>query len=175
MELKKNDRIIYAGTFKGTLIENPYRLVGEKESYAEILFDGQEGILPIQVKKLKKIDDGKILAENEMKLVEYQKKVERTRNFNDTELVNYSLGLVCEAGEFGDIIKKHLFQGHKLDREKVISELGDVMWYLNNICNVLDINIEDVANKNIEKLLKRYPNGFSKEGSMNRIEKGEMK
>jgi hypothetical protein len=64
MKLKKNDRVIYADMFKGTLIENPYRNVGEKESYVEVLFDGQEGILNIQVDKLKKIEDEKILTEN---------------------------------------------------------------------------------------------------------------
>lgn len=105
-----------------------------------------------------------------MKMIEYQKQVERTRNFNDTELANYVLGLVCEAGEAGDIVKKHLYQGHELDKDKVVDELGDVMWYLNNICNVIGVKVEDVANKNIEKLLRRYPNGFKEESSVNRIE-----
>ncbi|WP_270943123.1 nucleoside triphosphate pyrophosphohydrolase family protein [Romboutsia lituseburensis] len=101
---------------------------------------------------------------------EYQKKVERTRNYDNTELANYTLGLVCESGEVGDIIKKHLYHGHDLDKNKIVSELGDVMWYLNNICNVLDISIEEVAKSNIEKLMKRYPDGFSKNDSINRDE-----
>lgn len=105
-----------------------------------------------------------------MKMKEYQKQVERTRNYDNTELGNYTLGLVCEAGEVGDIIKKHIYHQHDLDKEKIISELGDVMWYLNNICNVLDISIEEVAKSNIEKLMKRYPNGFSKNDSINRDE-----
>lgn len=105
-----------------------------------------------------------------MKMKEYQKQVERTRNYDNTELGNYTLGLVCEAGEVGDIIKKHIYHHHDLDKEKIISELGDVMWYLNNICNVLDISIEEVAKSNIEKLMKRYPNGFSKDDSINRDE-----
>lgn len=109
-------------------------------------------------------------------MIEYQELVERTRNYNDTELSNYTLGLVCEAGEFGDIIKKHIYHGHDLDLDKVKSELGDVMWYLSNICNVLDISLEDVAMKNIEKLKNRYPDGFDNNKSINRIEyiKGEI-
>ena len=98
----------------------------------------------------------------------YQNKIERTRNFRDTELVNYTLGLVCESGEFGDIIKKHLYHGQDLDIEKIKLELGDIMWYIGNVCNVLNIELSEVAGKNIEKLEKRYPNGFSNEDSVNR-------
>lgn len=101
---------------------------------------------------------------------EYQEKIERTRNFKDTELVNYTLGLVCEAGEFGDIVKKHLYHGHELDIAKLKSELGDIMWYIGNVCNVLDIKLEDVADTNIKKLEKRYPNGFLEADSINRME-----
>ncbi|MGL5345841.1 MAG: nucleoside triphosphate pyrophosphohydrolase family protein [Peptostreptococcaceae bacterium] len=101
---------------------------------------------------------------------EYQNQVQRTRSFNESELTNYTLGLVCEAGEFGDIIKKHLYHNHELDVEEVVKELGDVMWYLSNICNVLDIQLSDVATGNIDKLKKRYPNGFSSEDSINRSE-----
>ncbi|MGL6108094.1 nucleoside triphosphate pyrophosphohydrolase family protein [Romboutsia sp.] len=100
----------------------------------------------------------------------YQKEVQRTRSFNDTELINYTLGLVCESGEFGDMIKKHLFHNHDLDIEEVKKELGDVMWYLSNLCNVLEIELSDVATGNIEKLKSRYPNGFSCDDSINRVE-----
>lgn len=101
----------------------------------------------------------------------YQNQVERTRNFNETELPNYALGLVCEAGEFGDMVKKHLYQGHTLDLDKCKEELGDVLWYLANICNVLNIDLAEVAKGNVEKLKKRYPNGFSKSDSINRDKK----
>lgn len=104
------------------------------------------------------------------KFESYQEQIQRTRSFNETELANYTLGLVCEAGEFGDLIKKHLFHGHELDEEKVKSELGDVLWYLGNICNILDIKLEDIASGNIKKLKNRYPNGFSEQDSINRAE-----
>lgn len=100
----------------------------------------------------------------------YQNKIERTRSFDDTELANYTLGLVCEAGEVGDIVKKVLFHGHDLDKEELIKELGDTLWYLGNVCNILDISLQEVAEKNIQKLKERYPFGFDKKDSANRKE-----
>ena len=108
-----------------------------------------------------------------MKFSEYQQASNKTRNREigmDNELANYSLGLVCEAGEVGDILKKMLFHGHNLDRDGVIKEMGDVLWYMSNICNILNIKLSDVARINLDKLDKRYPNGFSCEDSMNRKE-----
>lgn len=63
-----------------------------------------------------------------------------------------------------------LFHGHNLDRDGVIKEMGDVLWYMSNICNILNIKLSDVARINLDKLDKRYPNGFSCEDSMNRKE-----
>ena len=104
---------------------------------------------------------------------DHQELVQRTRNNNETELPNYTLGLVCEAGEFGDMIKKHLYQGHALDLNKCAEELGDVLWYLANICNVLNIDLAEVAKGNVEKLKKRYPEGFSKNDSVKRVDVNE--
>ena len=59
-------------------------------------------------------------------------------------------------------------QGHELDIEKIIKELGDVAWYMAEIATVLDVELEDVLVQNIEKLKKRYPEGFSTEKSVNR-------
>jgi NTP pyrophosphatase (non-canonical NTP hydrolase) len=78
------------------------------------------------------------------------------------------MGLCGESGEVIDIVKKHLAQGHALDREKIIKELGDVAWYMAEIATVLDVELEDVLVQNIEKLKKRYPEGFSTEKSVNR-------
>lgn len=85
-------------------------------------------------------------------------------------LVNGVMGLNGESGEVIDVVKKHLFQGHELDKEKIAKELGDVMWYVAEICYSLDITISDVMKKNIEKLQKRYKNGFSVNESINRID-----
>ena len=80
------------------------------------------------------------------------------------------MGLCGEAGEAIDIVKKHLAQGHELDKEKLIKELGDVAWYLAETAYALDIDLETVFKLNIEKLKRRYPEGFEKEKSINRDE-----
>lgn len=83
-------------------------------------------------------------------------------------LINGVMGLCGESGEVIDIVKKHHAQGHDLDKEKIIEELGDVCWYIAEIAYVLDVKLEDVFEGNINKLSKRYKNGFSKEESINR-------
>ena len=83
-------------------------------------------------------------------------------------LVNGVMGLNGESGEVIDVVKKHLFQGHELDKTKIEEELGDVMWYVAEICEALDLSLDDVLYKNINKLQKRFKNGFTKEESINR-------
>ena len=80
------------------------------------------------------------------------------------------MGLAGECGEAIDILKKHLYQGHELDRKHLISERGDVAWYLAAAADALHINLSDIFDANIEKLRKRYPNGFAAERSVNREE-----
>lgn len=88
-------------------------------------------------------------------------------------LLDAALGLGGEAGECLDIVKKALFQGHELDREHLIEELGDVAWYLAFFCDVLHLTLEDVMKHNIDKLKARYPDGFDKARSVNRKEAAE--
>ena len=83
-------------------------------------------------------------------------------------LINGVMGLCGESGEAIDIVKKHLHQGHELDREKLIRELGDIAWYLAETAAALDVSLEEVLERNIEKLRSRYPEGFSAERSVNR-------
>ena len=85
-------------------------------------------------------------------------------------LTNAAMGLAGEAGEFVDQVKKHLFQGHKLDKEKLIKELGDLRWYMEAAAYALGTTVENVEEKNIQKLDARYPEGFSSEASVNRKE-----
>jgi len=108
-----------------------------------------------------------------MTINEYQKLAMTTLNpelDKKDVLINGVMGLCGESGEVIDIVKKHLAQGHELDREKIIKELGDVAWYMAEIATVLDVELEDVLVQNIEKLKKRYPEGFSTEKSLNREE-----
>lgn len=109
-----------------------------------------------------------------MNINEYQKLAMRTLNpeLNKKDvLINGVMGLCGEAGEVIDIVKKHLAQGHELNREQLIKELGDVAWYLAETATALDVSLEEVLRKNIEKLERRYPDGFEKERSVNRQEK----
>ncbi|MBQ6844299.1 MAG: nucleoside triphosphate pyrophosphohydrolase family protein [Agathobacter sp.] len=106
-----------------------------------------------------------------MTINEYQKLAMTTLNpelDKKDVLINGVMGLCGESGEVIDIVKKHLAQGHELDKEKIIKELGDVAWYMAEIATVLDVELEDVLVQNIEKLKKRYPEGFSTEKSVNR-------
>lgn len=79
-------------------------------------------------------------------------------------------GLNGEAGECIDILKKVEFQGHAFDPVKLVDELGDVLWYIAQTATGLNITLEDVAQHNVEKLKKRYPNGFDVERSIHRPE-----
>jgi NTP pyrophosphatase (non-canonical NTP hydrolase) len=83
-------------------------------------------------------------------------------------LINAVMGLCGESGEAIDLVKKHLHQGHELDREKLIKELGDIAWYLAEAATALEIDLETVLERNIEKLKSRYPEGFSAERSIHR-------
>ena len=83
-------------------------------------------------------------------------------------LINGVMGLCGESGEAIDIVKKWLAQGHELDKEKLAKELGDIAWYLAETATALDLSLEDVFEANIEKLKKRYPEGFDSQRSIHR-------
>lgn len=85
-------------------------------------------------------------------------------------LSNIGLGLTGEAGEVADIIKKHLHQGHDLDPNALIEEMGDVLYYLCWLCLQLDIDISELCFANMKKLNERYPDGFDPERSIHRKE-----
>ena len=108
-----------------------------------------------------------------MTINEYQKLAMTTLNRDLSErdvLLNGVMGLCGESGEAIDIVKKHLMHGHELDREHLIDELGDVAWYIAETAFALDVDLEEVLMRNIEKLKKRYPQGFDTERSINREE-----
>lgn len=103
----------------------------------------------------------------------YQKAALRTKNpeLSDIQqLQNGLMGLNGEAGEAIDILKKHLFQGHELDKEHIAKELGDCLWYISLAADALDYKLSDIMTANIEKLEARYPEGFDSELSVNRAE-----
>lgn len=107
-----------------------------------------------------------------MTINEYQDLAMRTLNpeLNQKDvLINSVMGLCGESGEAIDIVKKHLAQGHALDKDHLIKELGDVAWYLAEAATALDVPLEQVFQGNIDKLEKRYPQGFEKARSEIRL------
>lgn len=81
-------------------------------------------------------------------------------------LASGALGLTGEAGEFAELIKKHLFHGLPLDRDACIKELGDVLWYVMYCAQYVGSSLEEVAVKNNEKLARRYPDGWKLGGGV---------
>lgn len=88
-------------------------------------------------------------------------------------LINSVMGLCGESGEAIDIVKKWLAQGHELDKERLAKELGDIAWYLAEASTALDLPLEQILQANIDKLKKRYPNGFEVKRSIVRL-KGDL-
>ena len=106
-----------------------------------------------------------------MTVNEYQKLAMTTLNPALSEndiLINGVMGLCGESGEAIDIVKKWFAHGHELDREKLIKEIGDVAWYVAEIAHALGVTLEEVLERNINKLKERYPEGFTTADSLNR-------
>lgn len=99
---------------------------------------------------------------------EYQKKAMRTcKKYDDVKdaYANIGLGLAGESGEVADLIKKHLSGAKEINKQDLIEELGDILWYIAEACEFFDISMEHIAKTNIEKLEKRFPNGFDGYGN----------
>jgi NTP pyrophosphatase (non-canonical NTP hydrolase) len=98
---------------------------------------------------------------------DYQSFIESLNNLdgkgaNINRLATAGVGLAAESGEFLEIVKKMVFQGKPWNadnREHLIIELGDVLWYVAQACMALDVSFDDVVARNVEKLKKRYPGG----------------
>lgn len=110
-----------------------------------------------------------------MNFRQYQAAAKRTANLDGVDgfrVMVSALGLVGEAGEVGEIIKKHIGHGHKADvtQAKLIDELGDVLWYIADLANAYELDLNEIARLNLEKLRKRYPNGFSSADSVRRVD-----
>lgn len=102
-------------------------------------------------------------------LDDYQQKAARTL-LESADVVWNVLGLVGEAGEVAEYLKKTLYHQHPEDREKLKKELGDVLWYVAAIATKLGLSLGDIALANLAKLEKRYPDGYSHEASLARVD-----
>ena len=103
---------------------------------------------------------------------EYQTEAMRTAsgmNYSTAKpLMNAALGISGEGGEFADLVKKHIFQGHDLDKEHLAKELGDVLWYVALGAHSIGYDLETIMQMNVDKLRKRYPDGFDPSRSTHR-------
>lgn len=106
-----------------------------------------------------------------MNFNEYQEATRRTASKDASEerrISNYVFGLNGEVGEVTDYLKKFMYHDHTLDADELEKELGDCLWYLARLSDEFGIELSNVAEKNIEKLKKRYPQGFNVQDSINR-------
>jgi NTP pyrophosphatase (non-canonical NTP hydrolase) len=81
---------------------------------------------------------------------------------NIERLLTAAVGINAEGGEFMEIVKKMIFQGKPFNadnKEHLIIELGDIMWYVAQACMALEVSFDDVISRNVQKLAKRYPDG----------------
>ncbi|MEW9578584.1 nucleoside triphosphate pyrophosphohydrolase family protein [Bacillus toyonensis] len=137
-------------------------------------------------KLISKAKEGQALMNNNQicELDQYQEAALRTWNTNQDfggRVLNAALGLSGEAGEVADIVKKAIFHGHGFDpahcpgeeegnTHKIALELGDILYYISIMSHEMGYTLEDIAQMNIAKLAKRYPDGFSREASKARVD-----
>ena len=108
-----------------------------------------------------------------MTLNEYQALAQRTARHDlptKCHLSNGVLGLAGETGEVCDLVKKHFYQDGREIRDDLIDELGDVLWYIAETASAIGVQMDDIAQHNVDKLKRRYPEGFDADRSLHREE-----
>lgn len=109
---------------------------------------------------------------DETQFDDYQVLARRTQNMELTQaqrLRHALFGMASEVGEIHAIYQKG-YQGHEVMVDKVVDECSDLMWFIAELCDALGVQMNDVAQYNIEKLKKRFPDGFDPERSLHREE-----
>jgi NTP pyrophosphatase (non-canonical NTP hydrolase) len=101
-------------------------------------------------------------------LMDYGPVLERLQNIHTVRLLHAAMGLCTEAGEFMDMLKKHILYGKPLDEVNLKEELGDKLWYAALALDELKSTFEQVMETNITKLRARYPNRFTEQDALNR-------
>ena len=102
---------------------------------------------------------------------EYQRAALRTvpLSINYVSLLQMGvMGLAGESGEAVDLVKKYVFHEHDLDQKHLAKELGDVAWYLAVTAATIGYDLEEILRMNVDKLRKRYPDGFDPDRSNHR-------
>lgn len=138
---------------------------GYREGAQASVIEPQKALIK---KRLSVIDD-ELGKRGSMTLAEYQRKADRTlkKQSKRNAIIDYAFGIVGEAGETVNAVKKFLFHDHD-NIDEIVDELGDVLWYLSALASTIGVSLDEIAKKNNEKLTIRYPDGFSEERSRNR-------
>lgn len=117
-----------------------------------------------------------------MEYKDYQNESKRTcpnlnNNLRDglADELHMVIGISTEAGELLDAYKKHFAYGKELDTVNVGEEIADLMWYISNLCRLLNISLEEMLQRNIDKLKARYPENFTQDNALNRNLEKERK
>lgn len=87
------------------------------------------------------------------------------------DLIHAAFGIAGESGEIVDAVKKHVFYGKPLDVKNLREEVGDVMWYIALMCRTLNVTLEELMQENIDKLTARYPEKYTDELAITRLDK----
>lgn len=106
-------------------------------------------------------------------LSNYAPVIERLNDVRTLRLLHAAMGLCTEAGEFMDMLKKHILYGKPIDTVNLAEELGDIQWYDALAVDALEETLSDILERNIRKLRARYPNKFTEHDALNRDLKTE--
>ena len=105
----------------------------------------------------------------------YEAAIQRLQQLKVIRLLHVGMGLVTEAAEIMDQLKKHIIYGKPLDDQRLISDLGDGSWYERIGCAVLDVPLAEMIERNVRELKVRFPEKFSEHRAINRDEEAEKK
>lgn len=163
--------------YKETLDDVPYENYDWNQMVIEEVLDGMQYLIKENMRLRALLKDG----ENRMLFKDFQELSKRTMplalpdkwnkpSYSAMDKSNYALGLCGEAGEVGELVKKNVHHNHKLNRDKMVKEIGDVLHYLSGVATMYGITLEEAATMNLIKLQERYPKGFSSEDSIKRVD-----
>lgn len=115
-----------------------------------------------------------------MNIKDYQENSKRTNaildsNYQDMTAIHMVMGMTTEVGEITDVYKKNLAYGKPVDLVNVREEIGDLMWYISQLCNYYGWDLEEILQTNIDKLRSRFPNKFNGNDAIKRDLAAERK
>lgn len=166
-------RILENGDFDYSNMDNDEYEAMQAKNVETARHDFEKNRAAMALEKMARANPSNFAAPLEAEVAAFQEDVERTwkaQHSSALDIAIAALGLVCEAGEVGDVIKKQIAQGHEVDRDKVLDELGDTYYYMTKLMGMYNITLSDVMSTNIAKRKLRYPEGFDANRSRTRGE-----